>query len=49
MLPFRVHSAAVRRKHAIEIIEPRIVTVKEVSNSLVYHIETAKKASYELG
>lgn len=46
---FRFHTNSSRRSHSMEIMEPRIVKVKDVSKTLIYHIDMAKKASYDLG
>jgi hypothetical protein len=46
---FRFHTNSSRRTHSMEIMEPRIVKVKDVSKTLIYHIDMAKKASHDLG
>ena len=33
----------------MEVMEPRIVKIKEAATSLIYHIEMAKKTTYDLG
>jgi hypothetical protein len=45
---FRSHTESTRRNHMMEVMEPRIIKIKEVSKSLIYHIDMAKKASYDL-
>ena len=45
---FRVHSDPSRRKHKLDMIEPRIEHINKASTSLVYHINSAKSISYDL-
>ena len=45
---FRSHTESTRRNHMMEVMEPRIIKIKDVSKSLIYHIDMAKKASYDL-
>lgn len=45
---FRVHTELARRNHQMEMMEPRVIKIKEVSKSLVYHVDMAKQASYDL-
>ena len=45
---FRSHTELCRRNHQMQLMEPRVVKVKELSKSLIYHVDMAKQASYDL-
>ncbi len=45
---FRTHTDVTRRNHSMKMMEPRIIKIQEPSKSLVYHIDMASHASYDL-
>lgn len=45
---FRTHTELCRRNHEMEMIEPRVIKIKQLSKSLIYHVDMAKQASYDL-
>lgn len=45
---FRTHTKAFKRNHSMTIMEPRIVTQKEVKTSLVYHVDMAQSVAHDL-
>jgi len=45
---FRTHTEATRRNHVMSLMEPRVIAITEPSKSLIYHIDMAQHASYDL-
>ncbi len=45
---FRTHTEATRRNHVMSLMEPRVIAITEPTKSLVYHIDMAQHASYDL-
>ncbi len=45
---FQYHNSLIHRNHTMEFMEPRIVHVEEVSQSLLYHIDNASNMMYDL-
>ena len=45
---FKAHVEGSKRNHDMDMIEPRVVHVKESSKSLIYHMEMVQKATYDI-
>ena len=45
---FRTHTEVTRRAHSMAMMEPRIIKISEPGKSLIYHIDLASNASYDL-
>ena len=45
---FRTHTEVTRRNHTMEMMEPRVVKIATPSKSLIYHVDMAQQASYDL-
>ncbi len=45
---FRTHTEVTRRNHSMEMMEPRVVKIATPSKSLIYHVDMAQQASYDL-
>ena len=44
---YRAHTEATKRNHSMVIVEPRVVFTQDVSKTLVYHIDMAKRTMHE--
>lgn len=45
---FRLHTKPTHRNHRLQVMEPQIVRQHEVSTSLVFHVDMAKKIHHDL-
>jgi hypothetical protein len=45
---FKAHVDGSKRGHHMDMIEPRVVQVKESSKSLVYHMDMVEKTTYDI-
>lgn len=44
---FRAHIDRTKRKHHMTVMEPRVLATKEVSNTMVYHVDMAQRTMHD--
>jgi hypothetical protein len=45
---FKAHLDGTKRNHRMDMMEPRVVQVKEADTSLVYHLDMVQKTTYDI-
>jgi hypothetical protein len=45
---FKAHLDGTKRNHRMDMMEPRVVEVKEADTSLIYHLDMAQKTTYDI-
>jgi hypothetical protein len=45
---FKAHLDGTKRSHKMDMMEPRVVQVKEADKSLIYHLDMVQKTTYDI-
>ena len=43
-----MHLRPAKRKHTMSLMEPRIIKVKSISASLIYHLDEVQRTAYDI-